>query len=106
MALRSGVDIDVVTGQPRETVEQTNRVRVRAQAEAHVHRGSRIRAALASPEGSVLQETIAQQLADRIDQLVRQDERCAVLLNLLSQWTHDLQVGRRMAIALMAELEE
>ena len=106
MALRPGVDIDVVTGQPRETREKAHRTQQRAHAEAYVQQGSRVRAALGSPEGSVLRQTIAQLLSDRIDQLMHQDERCIVLLDLLSQWTNDLQVGRRMAVALMAELEE
>lgn len=106
MALHSGVDIDFVTGQPRETQADERREASRQRAHQQVAQANRLRASLASAEGSLLRESLTNHLADRIEVLMQQDPHCQVMLSLLSQWTHELSVGRRMAEALMRELEE
>ena len=102
----NGVDIDVVSGQPRETLADERREASRQRAHQQVAQANRLRASLASGEGSLLRESMTNALADRIELLMKSDPPCQVLLQLLSQWTHELSVGSRMAESLMREIEE
>lgn len=74
------MDIDPVTGRPREEVrEQAEKIR-KAKLVAE---GTETKRALRSKEGGKLLRTIEKQLRDRIRALMAQDEYCVALDELL-----------------------
>lgn len=102
----SGVDIDALTGEPREVRQRATMAQARAQQQRSVGQAHRLRNALASHDGQVMRDTITQQLADRIEQLMQGDPVSQALLLILGEWGRTLAVGQRMAQALMRDLED
>lgn len=100
--LASGLDVDALTGEPRESQQARARDEQARRAQDIMERSFRLQHDLAGAEGSVLRETLTRLLLERIDTLLAADAEAQGYLKLLSALGYELAVGQRVAAAKVA----
>lgn len=102
--LSRGTDVDMVTRQPVPEADLDRRRREKALHEQRLSRQQSLRIALLGEQSNVVLAQVGQELANRIEAMVQQDDECQALLRVIQHFEEQLAIGKRAAHALMSDL--